>query len=656
MRLALLTIPILIGLISAQAAPPAETSTRQLEVRLAEINTRLEQLASLTLRSGVGPIGYRSFPIHDLTKSTWIEVDLLDEVAIDEVILVPVVWRDIKKGFLADGFPQSFRVLNEQGTLLAEISLDPARMDGIAPLIIPINGATASRIRIEVTRPSQRAFDQLHVFQLAELIILSGQTNVALRKPVFTPESRPEGGIGWGKRYLTDGTVPYLMYSGQGEPSLAYISPFDHYSSRPVASREPLYLSLDLKEPFTLDRIHLHAIDRDDTVPQAAPEDIGIPKYLRIEGANRPDFSDAYPLLDIHNQNTYDTSPIMKWNIPSEKKCRYIRLTAIEPYIYSKNGLSGPRIGFAEIEIFSNEINVAAGAPVDTNEPPLNANRKLEALTDGCNLYGRILPVREWMHQLAERQSLEHERPDILDELEYRSSRNKSVLQGMLWFSGLLLVATIIALLIQRNNRQRSVFQTRTRIAADLHDELGANLHAIGMLGDLIQKSRKSPERLDKLIHSIRAISRRTASATSYCVNMLEDEDRYADLPANMRRVGGRLTEGLEHKLSLEGESILQQLSPRKRIDIFLFYKECLSNIIRHSQASRITTRLTVNKRRLLLVVSDDGIGLNGNVPPSLKRRARLLRGQVASSTLSPKGSEIRLELSLKTRLLFLQR
>lgn len=650
MPILLLMLLILHGSSILQATPPAETSTRQLEVRLAEINTRLEQLASLTLRSGVGPIGYRSFPIHDLTVPTWIEVDLLDEVAIDEVILVPVVWRDIKKGYLADGFPQSFRVLNEQGTLLAEILLDPARMDGIAPLIIPINGATASRIRIEVTLPSQRAFDQLHVFQLAELIILSGQTNVALSKPVFTPKSPPEGGIGWDKRYLTDGTVPYLMYSGQGEPSLAYISPFDHYSSRPVASREPLYLSLDLKKPFSLERIHLHAIDRDDTVPQAAPQDIGIPNYLRIEGANRPDFSDAWPLLDIHNKNTYDTSPIMKWNIPSEKKCRYVRLTAVEPYIYSKNGRSGPRIGFAEIEIFSDEINVAAGAPVDTNEPPLNANRKLEALTDGCNLYGRILPVREWMHQLAERQNLEHERPGILDELEYRSSRNKSFLQGMLWFSGLLLVATIIALLIQRNNRQRSVFQTRTRIAADLHDELGANLHAIGMLGDLLEKSRESPDRLNKLLQSMRAITLRTASATSFCVNMLEDEERYADLPVNMQRTADRLTEGLEHNLSIEGESLLSQISPRKRIDIFLFYKECLANIIRHSGATRVTTHLSLKGKHLELTITDDGVGLSGDTPASLKRRARFLRGRVSSAPLSTGGSQVKLQLTIKKR------
>ena len=386
-------------------------------------------------------------------------------------------------------------------------------------------------------------------------------------------------------------------------------------------------------------------------MPQAAPEDIGIPRHLQIEGANKPDFSDARTLLEIHNQSAYDTAPIMMHNIPNGTKCRYVRLTAQDPYIYSKNGLSGPRIGFAEIEIFSDEINVAAGALVDTNEPPLNANRKLEALTDGCNLYGRILPVREWMHQLAERQDLEHERPGILDELAYRSSINKAYLQGMLWLSSLLLAATIIILLIQRNSRQQSVFQTRTRIAADLHDELGANLHAIGMLGDLMQKSRESPERLNKLIQSMRAITRRTASATSYCVNMLEDEDRYADLPANMRRVAGRLTQGLEHELSLEGESILQKLSPRKRIDIFLFYKECLTNIIRHSGASRITTLLTVNEKRLELSVSDNGIGMDGDTPPSLKRRARLLRGQIKSSPITPKGSQIKLQLNFRRRL-----
>ena len=60
----------------------------------------------------------------------------------------------------------------------------------------------------------------------------------------------------------------------------------------------------------------------------------------------------------------------------------------------------------------------------------------------------------------------------------------------MRWLFALDAAGIIIAVLIERNIRQRAIYHTRQHIAADLHDELGANLHAIGMLGDLMEKAR----------------------------------------------------------------------------------------------------------------------------------------------------------------------
>jgi signal transduction histidine kinase len=47
---------------------------------------------------------------------------------------------------------------------------------------------------------------------------------------------------------------------------------------------------------------------------------------------------------------------------------------------------------------------------------------------------------------------------------------------------------------------QRVIDETRKRIAADLHDELGADLHAIGLLSDLALSARAAPERLGDLL------------------------------------------------------------------------------------------------------------------------------------------------------------
>ena len=86
-----------------------------------------------------------------------------------------------------------------------------------------------------------------------------------------------------------------------------------------------------------------------------------------------------------------------------------------------------------------------------------------------------------------------------------------------------------------------------------------------------------------------------------------------------------------------------------------LFYKEWLTNIIRHSGATRVVTRLTATPRGLRLAVTDDGHGLvagpwerpgGHRVPDSLRRRARLLGGRVAAHDGPESGTCISLTLS----------
>ncbi|MEA2068638.1 MAG: ATP-binding protein, partial [Verrucomicrobiota bacterium] len=102
-----------------------------------------------------------------------------------------------------------------------------------------------------------------------------------------------------------------------------------------------------------------------------------------------------------------------------------------------------------------------------------------------------------------------------------------------------------------------------------------------------------------------------------------------------------------EHEISFTGEDILQKLNPRKRIDLLLFYKECLTNILRHSGATQATTRLKADHKEICLAVTDNGHGLHGEVPASLKRRARLLGAQVATEKTEPTGSCITLKLNV---------
>jgi signal transduction histidine kinase len=120
-----------------------------------------------------------------------------------------------------------------------------------------------------------------------------------------------------------------------------------------------------------------------------------------------------------------------------------------------------------------------------------------------------------------------------------------------------------------------------------------------------------------------------------------------------MKRSSDRLLADLKHTITFEGEQLLNQLKPRKRIDLFFFYKESLTNIIRHSGATEVTTRLTAAPDLITLSITDNGHGLadlpNGSgVPASLKRRARLLRAQVTAESPAEGGTRITLKLRMR--------
>jgi signal transduction histidine kinase len=377
-----------------------------------------------------------------------------------------------------------------------------------------------------------------------------------------------------------------------------------------------------------------------------------MPHHLKIEGARRPDFSDAVILLETESESISDTGPIMMWNIP-EKTCRYIRLAEVNP-------ADSFRIGFAEIELFSNYENIALGKQVSSSESG-HVNRNLGALTDGLNLYGEILPIRDWLNQLARRQDLEAQRPQLAKELAQRYASQKNSLRLISWLAALLLLVAIVLIWFQHIARQRAISRTRERIAANLHDELGANLHAIGLLGDFAKKivARKNATdewaELSEVVDEVRSLTEETGETARYCTNMLETKGVHANLVEEMKRTSNRMLADLEHETNFPDEESLHQLKPRRRIDLYLFYKECLTNIIRHSGATRVSAELSVSDQDIRLIVSDNGHGLMGaQEPESLRRRAKMLGGSVNVDSLDSGGTQITLQLSLRRRLPFL--
>ena len=256
------------------------------------------------------------------------------------------------------------------------------------------------------------------------------------------------------------------------------------------------------------------------------------------------------------------------------------------------------------------------------------------------------------MNELSRRHDLETERPLIAMELDRRYASQKTNLNQLAWLTALLSAGIVFIILFGRNIRMRHVAGIRERLAADLHDELGANLHTIGLLSDLAAGARESSEESDTLYRRIRSETERSGIAVRHCSDMLSAKGLFTDLLSDMQRASNRIMAKLEHEISIDGEEHIKTLSPRTRADLFLFYKECLVNITRHSGATKYMTELKATAENIHLKICDNGRGLDssdkGGVPPSLKRRAKLLGAKVTVE--NPPAGGTCIELNLRTR------
>ena len=628
-----------------------QTSISKHKQQLAEINSQLTRLANYNPRSGVGVGGFRSKREKRADHLQWVEIDLGQTYKIDEVILVPEIRRSTNTNLLTDGFPEAFRILagtaaDQKGKVIASYTSDDNILPRIAPLVIACDDIEASWIRLEATTLSPRAWDGGYALHLFEMLVFSGHENVALHQPVKASSQNVLASDKYNPALLVDGFLPYVMDTAKGERSPAFVA-----TSSPD---QPGYLSIDLGKAQTLDQVHLHAVDLSDAIPQKRFNNFGMPRHMIVEGANAEDFNDAITLTEFKVASVFEAGPILMKRFPAFS-CRYVRLRVLEPNIELSPEAGAPaysNIGFAEIELFSNGINVAKAKQANGNYGFSTFNRSYASLTDGRNFYGDILPIRQWLNELALRHELERQRPQLALRLNELYEEQKSQLNRLIALAVILAAAMIVTLLVTRMTRMRQLAKIRLRLAADLHDELGANLHTIGLLSDLAVESREDEEAFADIQRRIRSEADRSGAEVRGCMDLLALRNYYENLEADMQRAARRIMAKLDHELIIEGEPYLKKLKPRVRVDLFLFYKECLVNISRHASATAFSSHLSADKAGVRLIIRDNGIGIDeqqdGMTPKSLERRAGLLRAKVRIDHPAEGGTVVTLTIPAK--------
>lgn len=186
------------------------------------------------------------------------------------------------------------------------------------------------------------------------------------------------------------------------------------------------------------------------------------------------------------------------------------------------------------------------------------------------------------------------------------------------WFNVLVLLAVagvIGGFFKYRENMLRNEKKMRVKIASDLHDEVGSSLTRIYFQADLLSTNPKRSSD-DKQLRQIADTSKQALLTMSDMVWSIDSRfDTVRDLVIRMKDYLFKLREELEitYRFDVRGDQTSRTVTQLVRQNLFLIFKEALTNAIKYGDSSEITIDLDFG-RTIQLTVRNKYAGGNGPI------------------------------------------
>lgn len=197
--------------------------------------------------------------------------------------------------------------------------------------------------------------------------------------------------------------------------------------------------------------------------------------------------------------------------------------------------------------------------------------------------------------------------------------------------------------------------EERTRIAREIHDELGQSLTALKMdllwlQGKIHEAKQRGGETINETIRAMTNLIDATIQtvrriATELRPGVLDDLGLIAAIEWQ--------TQEFQHRTNILCRFISTvhdiELDRDRSTAVFRIFQETLTNIARHAQATHVSIRLEVDKTMLTLEIKDDGRGAEIEKIESskslgvlgMKERAALFGGSVTITSAPREGTTV---------------
>jgi ligand-binding sensor domain-containing protein/signal transduction histidine kinase len=210
---------------------------------------------------------------------------------------------------------------------------------------------------------------------------------------------------------------------------------------------------------------------------------------------------------------------------------------------------------------------------------------------------------------------------------------------------------------LQAHQQREALEKERARIARDLHDQLGANLTQVALLGEMAEADKDSPAEIESHAQQISQTARETTRSL--------DEIVWAVNPANdtldgLVNYAGKYAQeylalaGLRCRADLPAQLPAISIPPEVRHNVFLAFKEAVHNVVKHARATGAHIRLRLEPGQFILEIEDDGCGTgvrpapqNRNGLRNMKKRMEDIGGKFSISGGANGGTIVRLTVPI---------
>jgi signal transduction histidine kinase/ligand-binding sensor domain-containing protein len=215
-----------------------------------------------------------------------------------------------------------------------------------------------------------------------------------------------------------------------------------------------------------------------------------------------------------------------------------------------------------------------------------------------------------------------------------------------------------VRLMLKQAQEEAALQKERTRIAQDMHDELGARFTQISLLGELSRHALPEPDKARDFLGQIsRAAQAGVKSLDEIVWAVNPRNDTLSDLLdyTGQYALDFLASAGLQCALDFPDNPPPREIPGDIRHAVFLIVKEALHNVVKHAHATRVKISFAPAQAELLWRIEDDGRGFEpardnalADGLRNIRQRAAVLGGKVEIDSRPGAGTRVSVQIPLR--------